>query len=184
MQQLPVADLADEVPVRIIFVVRLVVALGGVVVLKRLAAGDASVMERITDTRLYGNEYPLAEVLTDLTDAVFVADVNAARTRNLTGSLRADPGGAEWLSNDVLLMQLTVGGRNALVRVNPQTGAQTEVIGGRRRLNGFTYDKAKTKVAYVATAVDRPTELFLANIDGSGERQLTRFNEAIVERLK
>ena len=32
------------------------------------------VMERITDTRLYGNEYPLAEVLTDLTDAVFAAD--------------------------------------------------------------------------------------------------------------
>jgi dipeptidyl aminopeptidase/acylaminoacyl peptidase len=46
-------------------------------------------------------------------------------------------------------------------------------------MSGFTYDKAQTKVAYVATAVDRPTELFVANIDGSGERQLTKFNEAL-----
>ncbi|MGH7475258.1 MAG: zinc-dependent metalloprotease [Longimicrobiales bacterium] len=31
-------------------------------------------MRRITDSRLYGNEYPLAEVLADLTNAVFAAD--------------------------------------------------------------------------------------------------------------
>ena len=33
------------------------------------------VLERITDTRLYGNEYPLSAVMTDLTDAVFQADL-------------------------------------------------------------------------------------------------------------
>ncbi|HUG39389.1 MAG TPA: zinc-dependent metalloprotease [Longimicrobiales bacterium] len=36
-----------------------------------------AVLQRITDTRLYGNEYPLAEMLTDLTDAIFAADRNA-----------------------------------------------------------------------------------------------------------
>ena len=35
----------------------------------------ARVMSRITDSRLYGNEYGLAEVMTDLTDAVFAADL-------------------------------------------------------------------------------------------------------------
>lgn len=114
---------------------------------------------------------------------VFVADVASARTRSLTSQLRADPGAAEWLSNDALLLQLTVGGSNALVRVNPQTGARTEILGGRRRLSGFTYDENKTKVAYVATSVDRPTELFVANIDGTGERQLTRFNEALNKEI-
>jgi len=33
-----------------------------------------NVLERITDTRLYGNEYTLAEYMRDLTDAVFAAD--------------------------------------------------------------------------------------------------------------
>ena len=36
------------------------------------------VLERITDTRLYGNEYPLAEMMTDLTDAIFAADRNTS----------------------------------------------------------------------------------------------------------
>ena len=34
-----------------------------------------TVMARITDARLYGNEYPLAEVMADLSDAIFTADL-------------------------------------------------------------------------------------------------------------
>jgi len=37
---------------------------------------NARVMTRITDSRLYGNEYPLAEVMSDLTSAVFDADLS------------------------------------------------------------------------------------------------------------
>jgi hypothetical protein len=33
-------------------------------------------MERITNSRLYGNEYSVAEVVGDLTDAVFSADAD------------------------------------------------------------------------------------------------------------
>ena len=35
------------------------------------------VMMRITDTRMYGNEYPLAEVMSDLTSAIFDADARS-----------------------------------------------------------------------------------------------------------
>jgi hypothetical protein len=34
------------------------------------------VLKRITDARLYGNEYPLASVMTELTDAIFQADLS------------------------------------------------------------------------------------------------------------
>jgi hypothetical protein len=34
------------------------------------------VLKRITDTRLYGNEYPVSAVMTELTDAVFQADLS------------------------------------------------------------------------------------------------------------
>jgi dipeptidyl aminopeptidase/acylaminoacyl peptidase len=53
------------------------------------------------------------------------------------------------------------------------------VIGGRRRINGFSYDDAFRKVAYVATSVNQPTELYIADIDGKNERRLTGFNEAL-----
>jgi Met-zincin/Domain of unknown function (DUF5117) len=35
------------------------------------------VLQRLTDTRVYGNEYSVADMLTDLTDAVFAADISA-----------------------------------------------------------------------------------------------------------
>ena len=34
------------------------------------------VLQRLTDTRVYGNEYSVADMLTDLTDAVFAVDMN------------------------------------------------------------------------------------------------------------
>jgi uncharacterized protein DUF4953 len=34
------------------------------------------VLQRLTDTRVYGNEYSVADMLTDLTDAVFAVDIN------------------------------------------------------------------------------------------------------------
>ena len=57
-----------------------------------------------------------------------------------------------------------------------------EVLGGRRRLNGFAYDATKKMVAYVATSVDAPTELYVANADGTGERKLTTFNDKLNQR--
>jgi dipeptidyl aminopeptidase/acylaminoacyl peptidase len=77
-------------------------------------------------------------------------------------------------------MQLTLGGRNALYRVNPRTGERKEIVGGRRRIAGFSYDRDRTKVAYVATSIDVPTELFVSDVSGTApERQLTRFNEEL-----
>lgn len=37
---------------------------------------DNSVMQRLTDSRLYGNQYSLSEMLSDLTAAIFDADMN------------------------------------------------------------------------------------------------------------
>jgi dipeptidyl aminopeptidase/acylaminoacyl peptidase len=106
---------------------------------------------------------------------IYVADPSTLATRNLTSDLRMDPGSVTWQHGDAL-MQLTIGGRNALYRVNPKTGDRKEIVGGRRRITGFTYDTARTKVAYVATSVDTPTELYLSDLAGGAERRLTNFN--------
>ena len=54
------------------------------------------VLRRVVDTQLYGNDYPLDEVMSDLTDAIFAADahssVNAFR-RNLQSEYVSRLGG-------------------------------------------------------------------------------------------
>lgn len=44
------------------------------------------VLKRVSDTRLYGNEYPLVELMRDLTNAVFAAD----QKRDIRPGLVAD----------------------------------------------------------------------------------------------
>lgn len=114
---------------------------------------------------------------------VRLVDVQKRTHRSLTDGLRGDPGNFDWLPNGELLLQATLGGRNAVFRVQPSTGAMKEIIGGPRRLAGVSYDKARTKAAFVATTVDRPTELFLADLATGQERQLTQFNRELNEEI-
>ncbi len=109
---------------------------------------------------------------------IYLADVAAASSKSLTGDVRTDGGSVDWLATNECLMQINVGGRNALYRVNPKTGDRKEIVGGRRRIFGFTYDSARTRVAYIATAQETPTELFVADLDGN-ERQLSNFNKDV-----
>jgi dipeptidyl aminopeptidase/acylaminoacyl peptidase len=83
------------------------------------------------------------------------------------------------LPDGSLLVSAQIGGRGAFFRVDPATKRMTEIIGGRRRLAGWSGDAAGRKIAFVASSMSRPTELFIANSDGTGERQLTTFNDAL-----
>jgi dipeptidyl aminopeptidase/acylaminoacyl peptidase len=114
---------------------------------------------------------------------VLLVDVEKRAHRSLTAELRGDPGSYHWRPNGELLLQATLGGRNAVFRVQPSTGAMKEIIGGPRRLVGVSYDKARTKAAFVATTVDRPTELFIADLSTGQERQLTHFNRELNEEI-
>ena len=44
-------------------------------------------------------------------------------------------------------------------------------------------DGGGKKIAFVATSMTKPTELFVANTDGTGERKLTRFNDALNQEV-
>ena len=110
---------------------------------------------------------------------LYVVNVSGGEPRNLLGDWQYEAGSFDWMPGGDILMNASVGGRSALFRIATQTGRMTELIGGRRRVSNFTYDANFTKTAYVSTAVNRPTELFIADIDGRNERQLTTFNDAL-----
>ncbi|MGH7504642.1 MAG: prolyl oligopeptidase family serine peptidase [Longimicrobiales bacterium] len=108
-----------------------------------------------------------------------IVDVDGGEPREVISDWRYEPGGFEWLPDGQIMMNASIGGRTALIRVDPSSGAMTEVLTGRRSLNDMSYDRAFTKVAYIATSVNRPTELYIADIDGSNERKLTGFNDEL-----
>ena len=113
---------------------------------------------------------------------IYVIDVGGAPDRapeNLLGTWRYEPDSIVWLTNGQLMFNAQVGGRTALFRLDPATRTPVEVLGGRRVMRGFSYDAAGSKVAYVATSVTRPTELYIADANGANERRLTSFNEAL-----
>ncbi|MBU6365972.1 MAG: S9 family peptidase [Gemmatimonadetes bacterium] len=111
---------------------------------------------------------------------LYVVEAGGGAPRNVLGDWRYEPAGVDWLRSGALHITAEIGGRTAVLRVDPAgKGAPVELVGGRRQLRGTSYDASGTVMAYVATAMTRPTELFVANADGTGERQLTRFNDAL-----
>ena len=117
------------------------------------------------------------------TTDLLVVDMTARTHRSLTAAMRADPGPVDWLPNNELLLQMTVGGRNTIYQVNPRSDSRKEILAGARRLAGVSYDEAKSKAAFVATSADRPTELFLLDLASGSERQLTSFNQAVNDEI-
>ena len=116
-------------------------------------------------------------------ERLWLIDATGGTPRNLLGTWQYEPNSYSWLANGEIAMNAAVGGRTALFRVTPSSGALREVLGGRRRLNGFAYDRARTRVAFVATSLTKPTELYVADIDGRAERRLTSFNDSLNARI-
>lgn len=114
---------------------------------------------------------------------LYVVAATGGEAVNLLGDWRYEPGGMEWLPNGTIAMNAEIGGRSGLFHINPRTRQMREVLGGRRRMSGWSWDRAGTRVAFIATSSARPTELYLANADGTGERQLTRMNEALNQEV-
>jgi dipeptidyl aminopeptidase/acylaminoacyl peptidase len=110
---------------------------------------------------------------------VYVVPASGGTPENLLGSFRYEPENIEWLPDGNIAMTTSVGGSSALYRIDPATKKMTQLLGGRRRINGVSFDAAAKKVAFVVTDLTHPTELFVANADGSGEKRLTSFNDKV-----
>jgi len=100
--------------------------------------------------------------------------------RNLLADVTWEPETFTWVNERLLTVTAQVGGRTAMFRIGSGGGGAREVLAGRRRLSGFAFDRDRRVVAYVSTSLTRPTELHVANADGTGERALTSFNDALL----
>jgi len=110
---------------------------------------------------------------------VYVVATGGGTPENVLGAYRYEPENIEWLPDGNLSMTTSIGGSSALFRIDPVTKKMTQVLSGRRRINGASFDAAGKRVAFVATDLTHPTELFVANADGSDEKRLTSFNDKV-----
>ncbi|MCC6241554.1 MAG: S9 family peptidase [Gemmatimonadaceae bacterium] len=111
---------------------------------------------------------------------LYVVDVAGGAPRNLLGTWQFEPSSFEWLSNGTLVFSADVGGRAAVFEADlAGKSPPKELVGGRRQIRNVAFDATGKMMTYVATSMTKPTELFVANADGSGERQLTRFNAEV-----
>jgi dipeptidyl aminopeptidase/acylaminoacyl peptidase len=94
---------------------------------------------------------------------------------NLTATWDLEPNAPRW-SPDSRFVYFTAekGGTTHLFRVAARAGAPVEQITkGERRVGNVTFDKAMTRMAYSVGTYESPSDVWTANIDGTGEKRLT-----------
>ena len=135
----------------------------------------------ILTTRGLADDYVIAKKLTygGANDLVLVPANGVGKPINLTADWDYLPTQAFW-SEDGTYVYFTggVGGTAHLFRVPATGGGVQQVTRGERRLSAFSYTKGKSKMAFLTGVMERPAEISVANIDGSGETQLTHVHDA------
>ena len=115
---------------------------------------------------------------------VYLVDASGGTPEQLlASSFRYEPNQLEWLPDGRLVFSADVGGSSGLFRLDPATSQPIPLLGGRRKMSGFTFDAGGKRVAFVATSMARPTELYVADADGRNERRLTGFNDKLVSEV-
>jgi dipeptidyl aminopeptidase/acylaminoacyl peptidase len=125
-----------------------------------------------------GRETRMASARVYLVDAAGGTPVNV-----LAPTFKYEPNAVEWLADGNLQFSADVGGSSGLFRLNTDTKQSTQLLGGRRKMNGFSYDAAGKRVAFIGTSMTKPTEVFIADADGKNERRLTSFNDKLTSEV-
>ena len=110
---------------------------------------------------------------------LFVVPVEGGKPQDILGSWPYEPGQIQWLTKGQITMVTSTGGSRGVYAIDPATKKITTVLGGRRVITTPIYDATQSRVVYVATDMTHPTELYVANADGTNERKLTSFNDKV-----
>ena len=114
---------------------------------------------------------------------IYVAGITDGNPLNILGDFKYEPQQYQWTPKGDIVMSASVGGRAALFTVNPKTKAVKEILSGRRALRGWDLNVQHDQIAFVATDMTHPTELFIADASGAHERKLTGFNDKVISEI-
>jgi dipeptidyl aminopeptidase/acylaminoacyl peptidase len=115
---------------------------------------------------------------------LFIRPVEGGDPINLTASWDLEPRGTRW-SPDGRFVYFTagIGGEVHLFRVSVPHGVVEQITRGPRRLGDVTFDSRMAKMAYTVGVHDAPPEVYVANVDGSGEKKLTDVHAPVLAEI-
>jgi dipeptidyl aminopeptidase/acylaminoacyl peptidase len=87
-----------------------------------------------------------------------------------------------WLNTDTVLSLSSSDGATSIVAVDLANNAVRSLLGGKRRIVSFA-KTAESRIVFVAGDGHHPFELYIADADGTNERQLTHHNQAFVSEV-
>ncbi len=107
---------------------------------------------------------------------------------NVTDDWHLMPGQPLWTPDGrTIYFTAGIGGSTHLFHVpiggGDDVGSVEQITTGERRLNGVSFDRGFSKIAYTVGRFEGPSEVWVANIDGSDERQLTHVHDALMEEI-
>jgi dipeptidyl aminopeptidase/acylaminoacyl peptidase len=110
---------------------------------------------------------------------LFVVAADGGKPQDILGAWQYEPGQIRWLRNGRIAMITSTGGSSGVYSIDPATKQITPLLSGRRVIRDVTFDADEKRIVFVATDLTHPTELYIANADGTGERKLTTFNDKL-----
>jgi dipeptidyl aminopeptidase/acylaminoacyl peptidase len=123
---------------------------------------------------------------------LFVRSADLKLETNLTAKWDLEPGDSRWSPDGkYLYFTAATGGESHLFRVAPPSGPATngssatveQITKGERRINSLTYNRDFTRIAYIVGVHDSPGDVYVANIDGSGEKRLSDVHREFVKEV-
>jgi dipeptidyl aminopeptidase/acylaminoacyl peptidase len=108
---------------------------------------------------------------------VYVMDLETGRAENQTASWDLRPGPPRFGPDGKHLYfeAETAGGRHVFRAPSEGRGAVAQMTKGERQLSQFSFSRDFASMAYAGESGREPADVFVAALDGSGERRLTRF---------
>ncbi len=105
---------------------------------------------------------------------LYIRPAGGGEPVNLTEKWDLDPGQTQW-SPDSRYIYFTagIGGAEHLFRVTVPGGTVEQVTTGQRRLDGIDIDRSFRRMTYTVGEFDRPSDVWVSDIDGKNERRLT-----------
>jgi dipeptidyl aminopeptidase/acylaminoacyl peptidase len=105
---------------------------------------------------------------------LYLQPADGGEAVNLTADWDLDPESPRW-SPDGRHLYFTagIGGATHLFRVAANGGPVEQITTGQRRINSLDIDPAFRRMAYTVGELDRPSDVYVADIDGRNERRLT-----------
>jgi dipeptidyl aminopeptidase/acylaminoacyl peptidase len=136
--------------------------------------------------RTFGNDMIIREKMSNGgSDDLLLWPVGGGPSINLTEKWDLEPNAPRW-SPDGKYVYFTAGkgGTTHLFRAAARAGSSVEQITqGERRLSNISFDQAMTKMSYMVGLWEVPSEVWVANIDGTGEKKLTHMMDDVVREI-